>query len=135
MPRLIRQAAVVPYRVRNTRIEIALVTRSSGNGWIVPKGTVNVGERPREAALREAEEEAGLLGVLARRPLGQYSYVNSTGPCQVEVFLMRVTSVLERWPEEGLRKRRWVRPPDAEAMLRAELRQFVRAVDELLGLV
>jgi 8-oxo-dGTP pyrophosphatase MutT (NUDIX family) len=134
MARLIRQAAVVPYRIRNARIEIALVTRSSGNGWIVPKGTVNAGEESRDAALREAEEEAGLVGVLARRPLGRYYYVNSSGPCHVDVYLMRVTEVREQWPEDRVRRRRWMRVTDAEAILREELRQFIRAVDEVLDL-
>jgi 8-oxo-dGTP pyrophosphatase MutT (NUDIX family) len=133
MPRLIRQAAVVPYRIRKERVEIAVVTRSSGNGWIVPKGTVNAGEESREAALREAKEEAGLIGVLARRPLGRYSYVNSDGPCHVDVYLMRVTEVQDTWPEEHFRERRWMRVAEAEAIIREELREFVRAVDEALG--
>ena len=62
MARLHRQAAVIPYRIRKERVEVALVTTSSGKGWIVPKGSVDDGEQPRDAAIREAEEEAGLLG-------------------------------------------------------------------------
>ena len=64
MARVHRQAAVIPYRIRKERIEVALVTTSRGKGWIVPKGSVDSGERPRDAAIREAEEEAGLLGVV-----------------------------------------------------------------------
>ncbi len=65
-------AAVIPYRIRKERVEVALVTRSRGRGWVVPKGSVDDGERPREAAIREAEEEAGLLGIVPRQPLGRY---------------------------------------------------------------
>src|SRR5205809_18681 len=69
MARVHRQAAVIPYRIRKARIEVALVTTSKGNGWIVPKGSIDDGERARDAAIREAEEEAGLRGVVARRRL------------------------------------------------------------------
>ena len=128
MERLHRQAAVIPYRIRKARIEVALITRSSGRGWIVPKGSVNRGEGPREAAIREAEEEAGLLGVVGRRPIGHYRHSNGNGLCRVDVFPMRVTDVLEHWLEDGLRRRRWMGIVDASACLRAELRQFVQAI-------
>jgi len=133
MARVIRQAAVVPYRIRKERVEVALVTRSRGNGWILPKGSLDDGEEPHEAAIREAEEEAGLLGVLAAQPLGRYTYLSGYGPCEVDVYLMRVTEVLERWPEEDIRRRQWMRLSEAEACLREELRQFIRAVEDVLG--
>src|SRR5215469_13877338 len=99
-----RKAAVIPYRVRKTRVEIALVTTSSGKSWIVPKGSIDDGERPRDAAIREAEEEAGLRGVVTRKPLGRYVHVNGDGRCRVDVYLMRVTNVLEHWLEDKLRR-------------------------------
>ena len=89
-----RQAAVIPYRIRNERLEVALVTTSNGKGWIVPKGSIDDGERPRDAAIREAEEEAGLRGIVARKPVGRYHHVNGDGRCRVDVYLMRVTKVL-----------------------------------------
>ena len=60
----------------------------------------------------------GLLGVVARKPLGRYRHVNGNGPCRVDVYLMRVTDVLEHWLEDKLRRRRWMRIPDAAACLR-----------------
>ena len=106
MPRVHQQAAVVPYRIRKARVEVALVTTSRGKGWIVPKGSVDHGERPREAAIREAEEEAGLRGVVTRKPIGRYHHVKGNGRRRVDVYLMRVTNVLERWLEDNLRRRR-----------------------------
>jgi 8-oxo-dGTP pyrophosphatase MutT (NUDIX family) len=120
-----RQAAVIPYRIRKARLEVALVTRSTGKGWIVPKGSIDEGERPRDAAIREAEEEAGLRGVVARKRLGRYRHVNGDGPCLVDVYLMRVTNVLEEWMEDRLRRRRWMRAPDAAARVRTELQRFI----------
>jgi 8-oxo-dGTP pyrophosphatase MutT (NUDIX family) len=132
MARVHRQAAVIPYRIRKERLEIALVTTSRGKGWIVPKGSVDEGEQPRDAAIREAEEEAGLLGVVARKPIGRYRHVNGNGDCRVDVYPMRVTAVLDHWLEDRLRRRRWMRIPDAVACLRQELRQFVRAVERVV---
>ena len=100
MERLHRQAAVIPYRIRKERVEVALVTRSAARGWIVPKGSVDQGEQPREAAIREAEEEAGLLRCCraeAGRPLPSCPATAAAGwTC----ILMRVTNVRERWLEE-----------------------------------
>jgi 8-oxo-dGTP pyrophosphatase MutT (NUDIX family) len=134
MARVNRKAAVIPYRIRRKRLEVALVTTSRGKGWIVPKGTVAQGEESRDAAIREAEEEAGLRGVLPRKPFGSYRHVNGDGPCRVDVYLMRVTRVLDHWLEEGLRRRRWMRIRDAAACVRKELRQFVQAIEGVVEL-
>jgi len=125
----VEQAAVIPYRIRKERLEVALVTTSRGGRWIVPKGTIDDGERAREAAIREAEEEAGLRGVVARKPLGRYFHINSNGRRRVEVYVMRVTSVLEYWLEDRFRRRRWMRISDAEACLPADLRPFIQELE------
>ncbi len=96
---------------------------------MVPKGSVDDGERPREAAIREAEEEAGLLGVVPRKPLGRYLRNKGNRSWQVDVYLMRVTDVLDYWLEHNLRRRGWMRNPDAAACLREELQQFVHAIE------
>src|SRR4029453_5357275 len=97
MARVHRQAAVIAYRIRKERIEVALVTTSRGKGWIVPKGSGDDGERPRDAAIREAEEEAGLRGVVARKPLGRYHHDKGDGRRRVVVYLMRGIKAGERW--------------------------------------
>ena len=129
-----QQAAVIPYRIRKARIEVALVTTSKGKGWIVPKGSVDEGEHPREAAIREAEEEAGLLGIVPRKRLGRYLHVKGNHRCQVDVYLMRVTDVLESWLEDDLRRRRWMRVPEAALRLREELQEFVHAIEAVVEL-
>jgi 8-oxo-dGTP pyrophosphatase MutT (NUDIX family) len=128
MSRAPQQAAVIPYRIRKARIEVALVTTSGGKGWIVPKGWVDDGERARDAAIREAEEEAGLRGVVTRKPLGRY-HVNGTGRRSVDVYVMRVTKIREHWLEDKIRRRRWMRIPDAAACLREELQQFIHHLE------
>jgi 8-oxo-dGTP pyrophosphatase MutT (NUDIX family) len=130
----VHQAAVIPYRIRKERVEVALVTTSRGKGWIVPKGSVDEGERPRDAAIREAEEEAGLRGVVARKPLGRYRHAKRDGHRRVEVYPMRVTKVLEHWLEDNFRRRRWMRIPDAANRLRKELQRFIHDLDRDLQL-
>jgi 8-oxo-dGTP pyrophosphatase MutT (NUDIX family) len=129
-----RKAAVIPYRVRRNQVEVALVTTSRGKGWIVPKGTIGSGERARDAAIREAEEEAGLRGVLPPKPFGRYLHVNGDGSWEVDVYLMRVTRVLEHWLEADVRERRWMRIPVAASRVRKELRQFVTAIEGVVEL-
>jgi phosphohistidine phosphatase len=129
MARVHQQAAVIPYRIRKERVEVALVTTSRGKGWIVPKGSVDDGERPRDAAIREAEEEAGLRGVVARKPLGRYLDVKGDSHRRVDVYLMRVTTVLEHWLEDNVRRRRWMRSPEAAACLREELQPFIHHLE------
>src|SRR5215470_9352421 len=97
MARVRRKAAVIPYRIRKKRVEVALVTTSGGKGWIVPKGSVDRGEEIRDAAIRETQEEAGLRGVLSRKPLGRYLHVNADGAFHVDVYVMRVTEELAHW--------------------------------------
>jgi len=133
MARARRQAAVIPYRVRKNRVEVALVTTSRGTGWIVPKGTVDAGERPRDAAIREAEEEAGLRGIVTRAPLGRYRRTTSRGPCHVEVFAMRVTKVRGRWLEDDRRRRRWLGIGDAARRVNAELQDLFRGLAASMG--
>ena len=128
MARVQHQAAVIPYRIRKERIEVALVTTSRGKGWIVPKGSIAVGERPRDAAIREAEEEAGLRGIVPRKRVGRYLDARGDDVRQVDVYVMRVTQVHEHWLEDRFRRRRWMRIPDAVDCLREELQPLIHRV-------
>jgi 8-oxo-dGTP pyrophosphatase MutT (NUDIX family) len=105
----IRQAAALP--VRNGKI--CLVTSSNGKRWVIPKGLIEPGQTAAEAALQEAWEEAGLVGLLDQEPLGSFLYEKWCGTCHVVVFLMQVTDVAQSWPESELRQRSWLSPAGA----------------------
>ena len=66
----IHQAAAIP--VRGGRV--CLVTSSSGNRWVVPKGHFEPDKTAAQIALQEAWEEAGLIGVMRPEPVGSYVY-------------------------------------------------------------
>jgi phosphohistidine phosphatase len=131
MARLCRQAAVIPFRIRDDRIEIALVTTPGGKQWVVPKGSLDEGERARDAAIRETEEEAGLIGRLKRRPLGRYRFKRDNEKYEVEVYLMHVTMVLDYWLEASQRRRRWIKVDKAAMLVRADLQPFLHVVKRL----
>jgi len=132
MARLYRQAAVIPFRIRDERVEIALITTLSGKRWVVPKGSLDEGEQSRDAAIRETEEEAGLIGDVERRPLGHYRFRRSNERYVVEVYLMRVTTVLDYWLEARVRRRRWIAIDKAAALVGTELQPFVHLVGRLV---
>lgn len=98
---------MVPMRVRERRLEVALITSSGGKRWIVPKGSVDEGESPAESARRETLEEAGLIGRVLRPVLGRYAYDKGRERFEVAVYLMRVTEELDAWEEDDRRRRRW----------------------------
>ncbi len=104
MPVWARQAAVIP--IRDGRV--CLVTSSSGKRWVVPKGQIDPGHTPGEAALVEAWEEAGLVGALDAEPLGAYAYEKLGRELHVLVYRMIVTEARDEWPERNLRERVWV---------------------------
>jgi 8-oxo-dGTP pyrophosphatase MutT (NUDIX family) len=124
MPDFIRQAGAIPVRDG----AICVVTSSNGKRWVVPKGLIDPGHKAGEAALQEAWEEAGLVGLLSPEPVGSYVYEKWGGTCHVTMFVMQVTEVAEEWPERSVRQRRWVSVADALGLLDDPgLRDVVRA--------
>jgi 8-oxo-dGTP pyrophosphatase MutT (NUDIX family) len=120
----IRQAAAIP--IRDGRI--CLVTSSSGKRWVIPKGNFEPGKSACEIALQEAWEEAGLTGVLQREPVGSYLYEKYGSSHHVLVFVLHVAELADKWPEDQVRRRVWLRPSEALARLDdAGLRDIVRA--------
>jgi 8-oxo-dGTP pyrophosphatase MutT (NUDIX family) len=110
---LVEQSAVIPYRIQNGQIEVMVITSSTGKRWVIPKGLIEPDMTPQDSAAKEAWEEAGLLGKVFPDLLGTYEYQKSGYTCQVEVFLLQVQTVLEKWPEASCRKRQWVSIPKA----------------------
>ena len=75
MAREISSGGVLVRRLRGRWYFAAI--RPTGRGaalWALPKGLVDAGESPAETALREAEEETGLVARLDRK-LGDVKYV------------------------------------------------------------
>ena len=93
MANAINQAGAIP--VHNGRV--FMVTLRSGRRWVFPKGQIDPGHTPGEAALIEAWEEAGLVGTLDPEPVGSYLYEKLGQSHHVLMFIMRV----ERHPRRS----------------------------------
>lgn len=111
------QSATIPFRFNGGELEILLVTRSSGKGWTIPKGIIEEPLSPCQSAEEEAWEEAGIRGLVCPEPMGRYHYQKWGGMCHVQVFAMRADTLAERWPEDRVRERKWVRLEQAVSMI------------------
>lgn len=124
--------AVVPYLVTDGVLEIGLITSLKRRRWTIPKGIIEPHLGVAESAILEAYEEAGLRGNFEPGLLGTYSYPKWDAICRVEVYPMRVTEVLDDWPEAGQRKRRWAAVKEALVLVdRPEVCGPIRKVAEL----
>lgn len=107
------QSAVIPFRVHEGNLEVLLITARGGNRWIVPKGLIENGMSAMESAAQEAYEEAGIRGKVFDHSVGEYEYEKWDGTCRVQIFLMHVQKVSDKWPEDDFRTRKWVSPESA----------------------
>jgi 8-oxo-dGTP pyrophosphatase MutT (NUDIX family) len=127
------QSGVIPYRIRNGEIEVLLITSLKRKRWVIPKGVIEPWVSPADSAVQEAWEEAGLVGQVSSTSLGSYEYRKWGGTCHVEVFLLRVETVLEEWPEVGLREREWLSLEEAASRVREEeLKRIILALGDFL---
>ena len=96
--------------------EVLMVTNKHKDSLIFPKGGWETDETAEEAAARESMEEAGVVGRLT--PLDEFAFESKMKggvktPCKCSVFVMRVTEVMEVWPEGDARSRAWYAPEEA----------------------
>ena len=103
-----------------------MVTSTSGKRWIIPKGVKELHLSPRNSAVKEALEEAGVRGKVSRIAIGNYRYRKWGGICTVQVFVMQVSEVLRVW-EEDFRDRQWFSHREAlDRVGEKELQQIIR---------
>ncbi len=98
----IHQVAALPYRMSETgELEVLLLTSRGTGRFVVPKGWPVREMKDREAAAREALEEAGVQGRLSRKSIAQYRYFmrldENFVPVVVDVYPLHVEQTLEVW--------------------------------------
>jgi len=101
-----KQSAIIPYR-NNGELEILLVTSRKKKKWIIPKGIIEQNLLPLKSAEKEALEEAGIKGITQNKSIGKYKYKKWGGTCNVKIFAMEVTEILDCW-DEDFRERKWM---------------------------
>jgi len=55
-------AGCVVFRNDEEKLRYLVISSSTNEHWVLPKGHIDPGESPKEAALRELKEETGVLG-------------------------------------------------------------------------
>jgi 8-oxo-dGTP pyrophosphatase MutT (NUDIX family) len=94
-------AGGVVYRLRDTTPELLLVTsRFNRSVWVLPKGHIEPGESPEDAAVRETLEEAGVTARIVEF-LTTARQVVGGAPQRIEYYLMKME--VEGEGEEGRR--------------------------------
>jgi 8-oxo-dGTP pyrophosphatase MutT (NUDIX family) len=131
------QYAALPYR-RKPSVEILLISSRETKRWVLPKGWPMKGRKPHAAAAREAMEEAGLVGKIAKEAVGSYHYYKrlKNGAnvwCEVVVFPMLVEKQRKSWPEKAQRTTRWFPLSEAaEAVAEPDLKAVILAFAALI---
>jgi 8-oxo-dGTP pyrophosphatase MutT (NUDIX family) len=113
------QFAALPWR-RNAdgEVEVLLITSRETRRWVIPKGWPIKAMSSAKSAAQEAFEEAGVVGKVAKAPLGTYAYGKrlKNGRLQhvrVAVFPLLVESETSDFPERGQREMLWLPPAEA----------------------
>jgi predicted NUDIX family NTP pyrophosphohydrolase len=147
-------AGILLYRQRRDGIEVLLIKPGGPfwrikdiGAWMIPKGAVEPGELPAEAALREFEEETGTRLTSVPFPLKK---IRQAGGKVVEAFALEgdldpaaVTSnefELEWPPRSGRLERfpevvdaRWMSLAEARTMMLPSQLPLLDALEEKLG--
>ena len=79
-------AIVISAQSRNRRL-LLVTSRRNREHWLFPKGHVEYGETLKEAALREAEEEAGVRGTIVARA-GRLTFSMNSESVVVHYFVV-----------------------------------------------
>ena len=120
------QAGAVPFLFKKGVLHIVLITSSSGARWLIPKGHLESGMSLEEVALMEAAEEAGAIGTI--QPGCRMQCPTEDGRT-LQLFPLRVATLLPHWPERFVRRR--VVLPVYRALLRISDPSLARALRDL----
>src|SRR5689334_2866770 len=131
-------AGVLLFRQRDGATEVLLIKpggpfwrNKDAGAWMIPKGAVEAGESPAEAALREFEEETGTRLTATPFPLAK---VRQAGGKWVEAFALegdldaaaiRSNDFEMEWPPRSGRLERFPEAVEARWMTLAEAREFM----------
>lgn len=128
---LLKQVGALPLRkTPNKTLEVLLISSRDTGRWIIPKGWPSKRMADSAAAAREAKQEAGVTGRIAKLPFGNYRYrkieKESIRLIDVTVYLLWVKKEKTEWKEKLQRRRVWfdvqtasrkVREPKLRALL------------------
>lgn len=134
------QIAALPVRFDESGdLKVLLITSRETRRWVMPKGWPMKGKKPWKAAEIEAEEEAGVKGLISPQEIGTYCYDKrlddgTVVPCRVMLYPMLVERTLKTWKERNERTRRWFSPKAAaKAVDEPDLQELLKKVSKKPG--
>ncbi|MCB4769543.1 NUDIX hydrolase [Ancylobacter sp. Lp-2] len=118
----LQQVAALAHRwVDDSRLEVLVLSSRETHRPVIPKGWPIKGRKDWKSAEIEARQEAGVVGRIARKPVGQYRYWKRINRqfvlVQVAVYPLEVTRQLDDWPERSERTLIWLPPEDAALLV------------------
>jgi 8-oxo-dGTP pyrophosphatase MutT (NUDIX family) len=116
----IKKSAIIPYRTGKDGLEILLVTKSTSDEWVIPKGKIESPLKPLISAAKEAFEEAGVLG--RPHPIRVGSFRDNSSDEPIPTFLLEVEVEIEEkdWLEKNKRSRLWIDADDYADYIKAD---------------
>ncbi|XP_059447156.1 nudix hydrolase 13, mitochondrial-like [Corylus avellana] len=146
-------AGCIPYRLEQNvegchgssenKLLVLMISSPNRHDLVFPKGGWEDDETIREAACREAFEEAGVKGILSETPLGDWMFRSKSrqkscsleGGCRGYMFALKVTEELDSWPEQANYDRKWLTTEEAFKLCRYDwmrdaLERFVTTLAE-----
>jgi len=124
------QVGALPFLYKNEVLHVVLVTSSSGNRWLIPKGHTEPGMSNHEVALMEAAEEAGVVGIIDQDKEVCCTMEDNR---KLHLYPLRVATLLPHWPEKLARRRIVI--PIYHALLRINDAGLARAIRDLSRLL
>jgi 8-oxo-dGTP pyrophosphatase MutT (NUDIX family) len=110
-------AGGVVYRMADDAIEVLICKDAGYHKWVLPKGLVNQGETPEQAAVREVQEEVGVTGQIVEALDPPEKYVYTARGVRVfkvvHYFLMVYESGSETQHDHEMEAVRWARIDEA----------------------
>ncbi|QFR33033.1 NUDIX hydrolase [Ancylobacter sp. TS-1] len=120
--RPIEQVAALPFRLgEDGDIQILIMTSRETQRAVIPKGWPMKNRKDWKSAEIEARQEAGVVGDVGRKRIGEYHYWKRLEThfalARVAVYPLAVRRQLDDWPERHERAQIWVTAEEAALLL------------------
>lgn len=120
--RPLEQVAALPYRLApDGSLEILVLSSRETHRAVIPKGWPMKNRKDWKSAQIEARQEAGVIGEISRKRLGQYLYWKRFDThfslVKVSVYPFAAKRQLDDWPERHERVQTWLSPEDAALLI------------------